>query len=103
MKHLRKYFDSHSDNAMAFQICTIVTLRQTLTHLTMNVHSSSQTRDVDKKRKRTEKIAVNAVMNKIEASVNSISNESTIRSHESVYQELLTELLNSVIGTKQRV
>lgn len=74
MSDLRKHFHNSGrvsvDMTEAFRICIVVTLRQTLTQLTQNVHSrATQDRDVDKKRKRTEKIIVNAVMNIIEVYV----------------------------------
>lgn len=61
-----------------------------------------QDRDVDKKRKRSEKIVVNAVMNIIEMSVNPSGRQSR-RPNDPVYQELLIELLKSVTNTKHRV
>jgi len=86
----------------AFRICIVVTLRQTLTQLTQNVHSRfSQDQDVDKKRARTERIILNAAMNIIEVSVK--TDARLKRPNEQVYQELLTELLKSVTNTKGRV
>ena len=108
MSTMLKYFHNSErmpiDMAMAFQICTVVTLRQTLTQLTQNVHSRAlQDRDVDKKRKRSEKIVVNAVMNIIETSVKAGDSIRGRRPNDAVYQELLIELLKSVTNTKQRV
>ena len=64
MKHLVKYFHAKErmeiDTVMAFKIFIVVTLRQTLTQMIQNVHSSmlNQQGDNEKKRKQTEKIVI---------------------------------------------
>ena len=59
--------DSNINMSEAFRVCVIVTIRQTLTQLTTQIHSRALAdRDLDNKRKKSESIIVNAALNIID-------------------------------------
>lgn len=105
MQELRNLLHNKRESSInmsaAFRVCVIVTIRQTLTQLTTQIHSRALAdRDLDNKRKKSESIIVNAALNIIDQQIKKKEKSSLF---EEIYEEFLTELLRSVTNTRHKV